>query len=203
MNILQKVLYYIQTFMHNAQPHVAVKSEPVMLRPAEAKLMAPEKDRLLSPNFSLLELTQTSNVKLQARNRGLTDEQVIKLMALAVFMEGIRKALQAPIVVHSGYRCPELNGATAGSALKSQHMLCEACDFHAGGMSVDEAFLKLWRQGKSGNLAWGQLIHETKGSSVWVHVSMGRPYRATDLCGQVLKLVDGKGRLLERIPPIV
>lgn len=140
----------------------------------------------LTPHFDLYEMTITFNESLQTKNRDLTDEQLIKLIDLARFMEFIRLILGRPIIVNSGYRCPELNGAIPGSSPTSQHPLCEACDFRAEDMEPEQAYNLLSYEAPF--LQFGQLILETHAGVMWVHISV-KGDRPPEKCGMVFKLM--------------
>ncbi len=79
--------------------------------------------------------------------------------------ERIRAILEAPIVVLSGYRCPDLNAAVGG-AESSQHMAAQAMDFTSPRFGppimIAKALAPLVRV-----LGIDQLILEP----TWVHVS--------------------------------
>jgi len=160
-------------------------------------------DKLLIKR-TLYQMTVTDNAALQAKNRVLTEAQVLKLTQVDQLMCQVEAILGQEIDAHSGYRSPELNGATPGSAKKSQHMLCEACDWSIKGApgtaeSVEVPFQKLWASAKEGKLKFGQLIVERANRSYgvvyWIHISLGAPYRDPARCGEVLRMVpdaDGK-----------
>lgn len=151
-------------------------------------------DKRLTENFSLFELTRTDRQEFQERNRDLNELQIAKLTALARLLEHVRFVLETPIVVHSGYRCPELNKAV-GSTERSQHLLCEAADFVPVEQDLGIAFRTLWRDVKDAKANVGQLIHETAnrgpGPVSWIHISLGAPYRDQDKCGQILRFENG------------
>ena len=142
-------------------------------------------NKSLTPNFNLYELTYTHNEALQIRNRDLDDLQLIKLVTLARFMEFIRLILNRPIIVHSGYRCPELNGATPGSSPTSQHCLSEACDFQAEEQEPSETYNILSYYAPF--LKFGQMILESRQGATWVHLSV-QGERPAEKCGQVFSL---------------
>ena len=92
-------------------------------------------------------------------------------------LEPLREHTGCPIIISSGYRCPELNRLVGGAA-NSQHLTGEAVDIVPGQKSEDgglksrdewltEAFL--WLQD---NTRFDQLILETNGTSKWIHVSL-------------------------------
>jgi len=191
----------------------ASASQPVVPGPAATSgPPMPRADMALTANFGLWELTKTNNAALQAKNRILTDAQVRKLKEVAELMEKVRTIIGGAVDVHSGYRSPDLNAATKGAAPKSQHMLCEACDWSPAGpdteASIEAAFQKVLAAAKRGEIKFGQLIVEQAqrgySKSIWVHVSIGRPYRAADRCGEVMRMVEKDGKavytLIERLP---
>lgn len=98
-------------------------------------------------------------------------------------MEPIR-AHWGEVDVHSWWRCLTLNTAVQGNP-RSQHMLGQACDFHAVHAGVVELFDWI----RTSGLRWGQLILEPMGPGVdtWVHLSLGEPYRSAHLCQQVIR----------------
>lgn len=156
-------------------------------------------DRKLSDNFSLYELTATNRADLQETNRELTDDQIDRLKKLARLLEHIRFVLGAPLLIHSGYRCPPLNAAV-GSSSRSQHLLCEAADFIPKGLDLGESFRKVWKDIVDNGTNVGQLIHETAkrdyGSTSWIHVSLGVPFRDSAKCKQILRMENGVYTLL-------
>lgn len=159
-------------------------------------------DKKLSEHFSLYELTATSHADLQAENRVLTSVQMEKLAALAALLETVRWILEAPLTIHSGYRCYALN-QTVGSRENSQHLRSEAADFVPKGIDLTVAFNALRKAAKEGKLAFGQLIIEkaerSYGTTEWIHISQGFPYRDASMCGEVLAMNDGAYHLIEQI----
>lgn len=151
-------------------------------------------DEQLSPHFSLYELTATANGSLQEENRTLTDDQVVKLSALAHHGEKIRALINMPVIVHSGYRCDTLNGVIPGSSSTSQHPRCEALDLAAQGQSIDDTFNVLLAAAKAGQFTFGQLIIEeavrSYGVVRWVHCSVIGTLNPSKV-GQVMKMNAG------------
>ena len=119
----------------------------------------------LSPHFSLAELT----VSQEAARRGIDNTPpaavIERLRRTAQGLEAVRVRLGcAPVIVSSGYRCPELNAAIGGSP-GSQHMLGEAADIivpRFGGPTEVAAALR------DSGVEYDQLILEF---GRWVHVS--------------------------------
>lgn len=144
----------------------------------------------LSPHFHLSELTKTEVRRLQALNTREAVGALPALRALTELLEEVRDLLgDRPIIVHSGFRCAELN-TVIGGAPSSQHLKGEAADFHVDGMDLRQAFNKIRRS----KIAFGQCILEDgdgDGVPTWIHLSLGPPWRDADRSGQVLEY-DGK-----------
>ena len=123
----------------------------------------------LTPHFTIEELAGTSNEKYKKLNLLKAQEQMGKMYMLAGFAERVREIVGKPLIVTSGYRCPELNKAIGG-ALTSQHIFCEAIDFVVKGLRPEDVFNRI----VTSDLKYNQIIIErnTKGSQ-WVHISIG------------------------------
>jgi zinc D-Ala-D-Ala carboxypeptidase len=120
----------------------------------------------LSPNFSLAEMTKTSQPFDNVPN-------AVEIANLKRWCENIGEKVRAhygrPVHVNSGFRSKRVNDAV-GSHDTSQHRLGEAGDIEVPGVSNVE--LATWIRD---NLAFDQLIleayHHGNPSSGWVHVS--------------------------------
>ena len=123
----------------------------------------------LTPHFSLFELAGTSVEKYKKLNLLKAQEQMGKMYMLAGFAERVREIVGKPLIITSGYRCPELNKAIGG-AITSQHIFCEAIDFVVKGLRPEDVFNRI----VTSDLKYNQIIIErnTKGSQ-WVHISIG------------------------------
>lgn len=156
-------------------------------------------------NVNLYDLTRTDKLQLIDENRTVNEQEIKTLEKLAFKMEQVIEIL-GNIDIHSGRRCKKLNDSI-GSTDKSQHLLCEACDFSPAGpdteTSVREAFNKIVDAAKQRKIKFGQLIIENAkrdyGRSYWIHISLGAPWRDPLKCGQVLAMKDGKYTLQEVI----
>lgn len=117
--------------------------------------------------FTINELTRSAT----ARSRGIDNmpspEIKAKLETLIVgCLDPIRRIYGKPIIVSSGYRCPELNQAVGGVE-ESQHTKGEAADLQpASGGSLAGIIRAAVQFGD-----YDQLIVEQKGTSRWLHVS--------------------------------
>ena len=97
-------------------------------------------------------------------------------------LDPIREAWGEPIVVSSGYRCPELN-ALVGGAKHSHHLLGCAADLIAGSRDDHRRLFRLIMQmQREGKIRFTQLIAED--DYRWIHIS----YVPSDLRCQVIEL---------------
>lgn len=133
----------------------------------------------LSPHFTLDELTHSDTAKREGIPNRPTDAEVGALQALCErILEPLRAAIGGAIKINSGYRGPQLNARIKG-ARKSQHLIGEAVDIQAPGVTVMQLFKTIIRLG----LPFDQVIYEAKSpASKWVHVS----HSAAGNRGQIL-----------------
>ena len=86
---------------------------------------------LLSPHFSLKEMTESQTAVKHSIDNTPPPEAVENLRALCNHtLEPLRKALGLPIIITSGYRCKKLNHLLVYHSVKSQHMNGQAADFY-------------------------------------------------------------------------
>ena len=118
----------------------------------------------LSPNFSLEELTFSQVASRRGLDNTPSDKVKDNLERLAFFLEQVRKLVNKPILISSGYRSREVNEAVGGSKT-SQH--CEGCavDFNVKGMSPSAVVRAI----VDGNVPYDQVILEFDS---WVHLSI-------------------------------
>jgi hypothetical protein len=118
----------------------------------------------LTEHFTREELEFSQNAVRLGITNHIPEDLMHNAYFLCAFMEQIRAILGAPIDISSGYRSPELNAATPGSAKTSAHMSALACDFTAKGFGSPYAVAsKLVNSG----LRFDQIIYE----GAWVHAS--------------------------------
>ena len=141
----------------------------------------------LAPNFSFYELTNSAkHPTLVAKNRlyvmaapkaDLIPSRLVTLVALAAMLQRVRDGFNRALVVHSGARCPDLNAAVGGRP-DSQHLLCQAADFHVDGVPLQEVYDWIVHS----DLRYGQCLLEgvTGAPPSWIHLSLGEPWRALD-----------------------
>lgn len=164
-------------------------------------------DRQLSPHFSLFQLTVTSHADLQEANRHVTQDEELRLGALANLLETCRAILGCDLDVHSGRRYLELNKRVGGND-KSQHLKCEAADISPGGPDTEKTVTEMWQKiataARAGKIKFGQLLLEREnrgreGRVWWVHVSLGAPYRDEARCGEIATSIDGKFTMIAKL----
>lgn len=118
----------------------------------------------LTKHFELWEFEASETAARKGIDNTIPAELIGNVTRLAIFLEKIRTLLKAPIIISSGYRCPELNSIIGGSKT-SQHMQALAVDFRVPGYSVHEV-CEIIAESK---LEYDQLINEFNS---WIHLSV-------------------------------
>lgn len=119
----------------------------------------------LSEHLDLVEVTRSDYAKKNGINNMPNAEHTENLIELANHIfEPIRKHLNKPIHISSGYRSKELN-AKIGGASNSQHTLGQAIDIDQGNWKDNVEIFEFIKN----NLEYDQLINEFDYD--WVHVS--------------------------------
>lgn len=144
---------------------------------------------MLSPNFSLHEMTKSETALRLNLDNTPSDQVVANLKMLAVnVLQPVRNYFQKGVKVNSGYRSPDVNQAVGGSRT-SDHCRGCAADIEIPGIANYE--LAKWIKE---NLKFKQLILEfyTLGipDSGWVHVS----YDPYDLKCQTMTAIKDNGK---------
>ena len=135
-------------------------------------LQASPKSIMLSPHFSLHELTNSATAIRYGIDNTPNDAQTTNLVLLCQkVLEPIRVKYGKPVVVSSGFRCPALN-RKVGGASTSQHVSGQAADIH----SVSDTLAdnkKLYDLIVRSGIVFDQLIYEYGNSAGpdWIHVS--------------------------------
>jgi len=144
----------------------------------------------LSTHFSIVKLAKTSYADLQQDNLEEALLHVKQLTDLCMYvLEPVRLYYNKPVIITSGFRGNRLNERVGGS-LTSQHSRGEAADFVINGISNDTIIGDILN--KKIRLNFGQAIKEVVLGKQWTHLSLGEPYRKSELCRQVLSTTDGK-----------
>jgi hypothetical protein len=142
----------------------------------------------LTKHFTLNEFTKSQTAERLGIDNTPPQDIIPKLSFIATqILEPLREKIDKPIVITSGYRCPELS-VSIGSSQKSQHCKGEAVDIEAFGMST----LNLAEM-VINHFEFDQVILECymKGdmNSGWVHVSL----KSGDNRKEVLTYTKEKG----------
>ena len=88
-------------------------------------------NQILTPHFTLQEMTESLTAKKQGIDNRTTPEVVENLKRLCQHtLEPLREKLGLPIIITSGYRTKELNDIIVHASRKSQHMSGQAADFY-------------------------------------------------------------------------
>lgn len=119
----------------------------------------------MSRFFTLDEMLFSETATRLKINNAPGQKELANLERLMLTMDQVREYLDAPVIVSSGYRSPELNKTTKGSKT-SAHMRGLACDFRCPAYGTP--LMVAQALAKSG-IVFDQLIHEF-GS--WVHLGL-------------------------------
>lgn len=123
----------------------------------------------LSAHFTLDEMTRSDTAKRLNIQNVPNVMQAENLKRTAATMEIVRSLLgNKPIIINSGFRCPELNAAVKG-AVTSAHLEGLACDFVCPGFGTPLEIVKHLKKYTS-SIHFDQLIQE----GTWVHIGTFR-----------------------------
>lgn len=126
--------------------------------------------------FTINELTRS----VTAATKGINNAPGVAVKAnLEALVDNVLDPLRSswghPIIVSSGYRCPELNKAIGG-AVNSQHIKGQAADITTLSDSRDDN-MRLLRLLLRSGIEFDQVIAEdidAQGRPNWIHVSFNR-----------------------------
>lgn len=116
--------------------------------------------------FTLEEMCRSNTASIKGIENLPSEEIKEKLFYLMTHcLDPIREIWGKPIIVNSGYRCPELNKAIGG-AKNSQHLKGEAADITTGSKEGNrKLFLMIDRL----DIDYDQMIDES--DYAWIHIS--------------------------------
>ncbi len=124
-------------------------------------------------NFTISELCKSTTAKRKGIDNTPTEAIKVELTKLINnVLQPLRDAYKKPIVVNSGYRCPDLNKAVGG-VKTSQHLVGQAADIRSVSDSKTdnkELFDLACKLVKTGKITVGQLINEYDYD--WIHISI-------------------------------
>ena len=104
--------------------------------------------------FTLLEFTRSHTASLRAMDNNPPNDVVYNLEWLcSQALDPLREAIGSPVIVSSGYRCPELNNAVGGSPT-SYHLLGLAADIYPLDAEKREEIIALIKASKEKGDIW-------------------------------------------------
>ena len=120
---------------------------------------------MLSPNFSLAELTTSQFAARYGKDNTPGPEALANLHRLSIALERVRAWLNRPVIILSGYRSPAVNRGVGG-AHRSAHLTGLAADFICPSYGkVIDVFETLRMSG----IVYDQLIAER---GAWIHFAI-------------------------------
>lgn len=115
-------------------------------------------------NFSISELINSDTANKYKINNMPDINSLDCLQELIYFcLQPIRDKIKKPMLITSGYRCPQVNKLVGGVA-NSQHTKGQAVDFIIQGMTIKQVIDFI----KTSGVEYDQLINEY---NQWVHIS--------------------------------
>ena len=129
-----------------------------------AKVVNPK--TIKSDFFTLEEFTRSSTAK-RLKIDNTPNDEVIRNIQYGVLMvlDPLRRIIQAPIIITSGYRCPTLNKAVGGVA-KSWHTKGNAADLRIKDEEEAKAIFQILKTLPSVDT----VLFEHSKTSIWMHV---------------------------------
>lgn len=123
----------------------------------------------LTEHFTYEEITGSSTASKLGINNKYPLALADNIHTLVVGLERVRGLLNVPMIINSGYRCPDLNVAVGGVP-DSAHVQGYAADFTAPQFGDPLAIVNFL---KDTDLVFDQIIQE----GTWVHVSFAPTMR--------------------------
>ncbi len=115
-------------------------------------------------NFTISELIKSNEaINHNINNMPGVNELDNLLNLICYCLQPIRDKLNRPMIITSGYRCPEVNMLVHGKS-NSQHLKGQAADFVVQGIAPAELIKKISAMG----IEYDQIINEY---DRWVHIS--------------------------------
>lgn len=141
---------------------------------------------MLTDNFSLDEFIFSQTAARSGIDNTPDETILLNLRHLAKTLELVRTTLgNVPIIISSGYRCPDLNKAIKG-AKSSAHLTGLAVDFTAPKFGT---VLQTARAIAASDLVFDQIIYEF---GRWVHLGVSAPGATLARMQQLSIMVAGK-----------
>lgn len=137
----------------------------------------------LTNHFQLSEFTRSGTASRHGINNSLNPDNpqhaeiIANIQALCTgVLEPLRQHIGKPLVISSGYRCPQVN-TLVGGVKNSQHMKGEAADLRIPSLTEG----RKWMEWIVDNTSFDQCIMEHSknkdgSTSHWIHVSYSRKH---------------------------
>lgn len=138
----------------------------------------------LTEHFTIEEMTRSATAIALGIDNTPDAEATANLKNLCTeVLEPLRQWAGVPIIVSSGYRCPELNRAVGGTVI-SQHQKGEAADIRIPSITEGRRYLMFILE----NCCFDQLIWEhDRFNTHWIHVSCRRGKNRQTFVPKLLK----------------
>ena len=143
--------------------------------------------RIVMKFFSIAEMTRSDTTRRLGIDNTPSDE-IKKNLTLFIekVLDPIREDWGSPIIVSSGYRCPELN-AKVGGVKTSGHQYGFCADLQVkGDLRKFSNFVIEWM--KDHHMKWDQIIWEKSGNITWLHFCwIGKDGKQRMKCFDIIK----------------
>ena len=140
--------------------------------------------------FSIEELTQSATAKRLGIDNTPSDK-IKKNLTLFIntVLDPIREDWGGPIIVSSGYRCPELNKAVGGANTSGhQYGYCADLQVKGGMKKIRELADFIFKWMKDHNMKWDELLFEHSGGVTWLHFCwIGKDGKQRMKCFDIIK----------------
>ena len=121
--------------------------------------------------FSIAELTQSATAKRYGIDNTPSDD-IKKNLTLFIekVLDPIREDWGGPIIVSSGYRCPELNPKVGGANTSGhQYGYCADLQVKGGMKKIRELANFIFEWMKDHKMKFDELLFEHSGGVTWLH----------------------------------
>ena len=137
--------------------------------------------------FSIDEMVRSATAKKYGiDNRPSQDILNNLVLFIETVLDPIREDWGSPIIVSSGYRCPELNKAVGG-VKTSGHLYGYCADLQVkGDLRKFSCFVKDWM--KKHKMSFDELLYESSGGVTWLHFCwIGKDGKQRMKCFDIIK----------------
>ena len=146
--------------------------------------------RIVMKFFSIEELTQSATAKRLGIDNTPSDKIKKNLtIFINTVLDPIREDWGSPIIVSSGYRCPELNKAVGGANTSGhQYGYCADLQVKGGMKKIRELADFIFKWMKDHNMKFDELLFEHSGGVTWLHFCwIGKDGKQRMKCFDIIK----------------